>query len=374
MTRERLRDLQIQIGELPTGPHNAITDVAGVMVGHSTRIADEPRVARTGVTVILSRGGDVFRNQCFGAYHTFNGNGEMTGIHWLTESGMIGSPLAITNTHQVGIVRDALVEHEVNLHPESTWLLPIVAETYDGWLNDINAFHLTKADVFAAIADAQSGLIAEGSVGGGTGMICHEFKGGIGTSSRVVTVAGQRYTVGVLVQANYGLRNDLRVDGIPVGRLIDRSIYPTPRDSMGNSKTEKDGSIIVIVATDAPLLPFQCKRLAQRATVGLAQVGGYGHNSSGDIFLAFATGNDLIDPSLAESAKNEGAINVLSHLQMVPNALLDPFFHATADATSEAILNALCAAETMTGFQGRTVHALPLDALKRIWLQYHPNL
>ncbi|MCB0063641.1 MAG: P1 family peptidase [Caldilineaceae bacterium] len=367
MPRPRLRDLNITIGDLPTGPHNAITDVAGVLVGHATLIHDEPRVARTGVTVIMPRANDLYRNQCYGAFHSLNGNGEMTGVHWLAESGMIGSPLAITNTHQVGVVRDALVEHETNIHPDSFWLLPIVAETYDGWLNDINAFHLTKEHLFAALNNAQDGPVTEGCVGGGTGMICHGFKGGIGTSSRVVAIADTPYTVGVLVQANYGSREDLRLDGIPVGRLIDRAKTPAPRDPIPSAQQEKDGSIIVIVATDAPLLPFQCKRLAQRATIGLAQVGGYGHNSSGDIFLAFATGNPL--PSGTVDPTERTPKQPLS-IQMLPNELMDPLFHATADATAEAILNALCTAETMTGFQGRTVHALPVDELQEIWQKY----
>lgn len=367
MSRQRLRDLNIAIGNLPTGPHNAITDVPGVLVGHTTLIYDEPRIARTGVTVIVPRHGDLYRNQCYGAFHSLNGNGEMTGVHWLAESGMIGSPLAITNTHQVGVVRDALVAHETNAHPDSFWLLPIVAETYDGWLNDINAFHLTKEHLFAALNSAQSGPVAEGSVGGGTGMICHGFKGGIGTSSRVVEIADSAYTVGVLVQANYGSREDLRIDGVPVGRLIDRKRTPAPRDPVAGEKEEKDGSIIIIVATDAPLLPFQCKRLAQRATIGLAQVGGYGHNSSGDIFLAFATGNEL--PSGTVDSADRRPKQPLP-VQMLPNEWMDPLFHATADATAEAILNALCAAETMTGFQGRMVHALPLDELHEIWQKH----
>jgi D-aminopeptidase len=366
----RLRDLNITIGDLPPGPHNAITDVPGILVGHTTLIYDEPRVARTGVTVIVPRDGDVYRNQCYGAYHALNGNGEMTGVHWLAESGMIGAPLAITNTHQVGVIRDALVEHETQAHPGSFWLLPIVAETYDGWLNDIDAFHLTKADLFAALAAAKSGPVAEGCVGGGTGMICHGFKGGIGTASRRVTIAGTSYTVGVLVQANYGSREDLRLDGLPIGRLIDRRKTPTPHDPRIGEKQEKDGSIIVVVATDAPLLPVQCKRLAQRATVGLAQVGGYGHNSSGDIFLAFATGNDLPFGTAEELAASTQPLPV----QMLPNQRMDPLFHATAEATNEAILNALCAAETMTGYRGRTVYALPLEEVQQIWQRYSNRL
>lgn len=350
MPRQRLRDLGITIGEFPTGPHNAITDVAGVLVGHTTLIYDEPRVARTGVTVIMPRNGNVFTDQCFGAYHSFNGNGEMTGVHWLEESGLIGAPIAITNTHQVGIVRDALVEHETKKYADSQWLLPIVAETYDGWLNDINAFHLTKEHLFAALDHAQSGPVAEGNVGGGTGMICHWFKGGIGTASRIVETPSGVYTIGALVQANYGTRRQLRVNGVPVGQIIDTDKVPSPRQGQ-----KADGSIIVVIATDAPLLPHQCKRLAQRATVGLARVGGTGYNGSGDIFLAFATGNHL-------SLTNTQPIAV----QMLPNSQMDPCFDATAEAVEEAILNALCAAETMVGFQGRVVHALPLEELQRI--------
>ncbi len=367
----RLRDLAISIGDLPTGPQNAITDVADILVGHTTLIHDEPRVARTGVTVILPRRGQLYNNPCYGAYHSFNGNGEMTGSHWLAESGMIGSPIAITNTHQVGVVRDALIAHETAAQPDSFWLLPIVAETYDGWLNDINAFHITQEDVFAALANARAGAVDEGAVGGGTGMICHGFKGGIGTASRVVTLGGHKYTVGVLVQANYGNREDLRLDGIPIGRLLDRAKTPTPRDQLLGEKQDKDGSIIIVVATDAPLLPFQCKRLAQRATVGLARVGGHGHNSSGDLFLALATGNDL---TAAPATSATASANEPIGIQMLPNQLMDPLFHATAEATEESIFNALCAAETMSGYRGRTVHALPLDDVQEIWQQYHNRL
>ncbi len=354
MTRKRLRELAITIGEWPTGPHNAITDVPGVRVGHTTLSYDEPRVARTGVTVIVPRevtaGREIYQDQVFAGYYSFNGNGEMTGLLWLEESGCLGSPIAITNTHQIGVVRDALVAYETMRHADSAWLLPVVAETYDGWLNDINAFHVTKDHVFAALAAAQSGPVAEGNVGGGTGMICHGFKGGIGTSSRMIESAGGVYTVGALVQANYGHRHHLRVDGVPVGRAIPPEKVPTPWD-----QPPSGGSIIVVVATDAPLLPFQCKRLAQRATVGLARVGGVGHNSSGDIFLAFATGNHVLIDSDQPQA-----------VQMLPNDQLNPFFEATAEAVEEAILNALCAAETMTGQQGRVAYALPLDELQQI--------
>jgi D-aminopeptidase len=349
MARPRIRDLGVAIGPLPTGPHNAITDVPGVLVGHATLIADAPRVARTGVTAIVPRAGSVFENNVFGGAFSFNGNGEMTGLPWLDESGMIDAPIAITNTHGVGVVRDALVEYAVQRGQIESFLLPIVAETYDGFLSDINAFHITREHAFAALAAASPGPVAEGGVGGGTGMICHGFKGGIGTSSRVVATASGRFTVGALVQANYGAREQLRVDGVPVGRLIPREHTPTPWD-----RPVYGGSIIVVVATDAPLLPVQCRRLARRATVGLARVGGTGHNGSGDIFLAFATGNEL--PSAERSAPLE--------LKMLPHAHIDPLFNATADAVEEAILNALCAGETMAGFKG-TVHALPLDELAR---------
>ncbi len=355
--RARLRDLGITIGQLPTGTHNAITDVAGVSVEHTTLIYDEPRVARTGVTIIHPRAEPTWDNNCFAGYHSFNGNGEMTGIAWLEESGMLVSSIGITNTHQVGLVRDTLVEDAITHGYKGGFLLPVVAETFDGWLNDIDAFHLTKAHIHEAIANAKSGSVAEGNVGGGTGMICHEFKGGIGTSSRVVELFEKRYTVGVLVQANYGLRQYLRVDGVPVGREIPPEHTPRPRDN-----ATQRGSIIVVIATDAPLIPTQCKRLAQRATVGLARAGGVGHNGSGDIFLAFATGNPL-------KANGKPILSV----EMILHQHLNPFFDAVAEATEESILNALTAAETMTGFQGRTVYALPLDELERVMKKYRVN-
>jgi D-aminopeptidase len=347
----RLRDLDITIGDLPTGAHNAITDVPGVLVGHTTLIEDAPRVARTGVTMIVPRDGAIWNDHVFAAYHVFNGNGEMTGLPWIDESGMIGAPIGITNTHQVGVVRDAIIRYAVQHNYYESFFLPVVAETYDGYLNDIGAFHVTTEHAIAAIEAARGGPVAEGNVGGGTGMNCHEFKGGIGTSSRIATTRSGAFTVGVLVQANYGARGDLRVDGVPVGRLIGPDVVPLPweRDPPLSS------SIIVIIATDAPLLPIQCRRLAQRATVGLGRVGGYGHNSSGDIFLAFATGNRL--PAAPQQPYP---------LQMLPHDQIDPLFHAAAAATEEAILNALCAATTMTGFQGRTSHALPHDLLRDI--------
>ncbi len=357
----RLRDLGISIGDLPTGPHNAITDVAGVWVGHSTLIYDQPRVARTGVTVILPRADRVRADYCFAGYHRFNGNGEMTGLPWLEESGLLTSPIGLTNTNQVGIVRDALIEYTVVAHEGQGARLPVVSETWDGWLNDIDAFHLSKAHVFEAIEQAKQtrgGPVAEGSVGGGTGMICHQFKGGIGTSSRVVRCPSGEYTVGVLVQSNYGDRHHLRVDGVPIGRELDAARVPLAKER-GNYPS--GSSIVVIIATDAPLLPVQCKRLAQRATVGLALVGGYGHNGSGDLFLAFATGNHLPPDASAPHS-----------LQMLPHHHLNLFFEATAEATEEAILNALTMADTMVGQQGRTAHALPLDEVQRLMARHRP--
>ncbi len=347
----RLRDLGIQIGEFPTGRWNAITDVPGVLVGHKTLIYDEPRVARTGITVIVPREDRIWTDWAFAGWHSLNGNGELTGIPWLEESGMLGSAVAITNTHQVGIARDALVRYAVDRGWPESFLLPTVAETFDGWLNDISAFHLTEAHVFEAMAAARGGPVAEGNVGGGTGMICHGFKGGIGSASRLVEVVGERTTVGALVQANYGSRRHLRIDGRPIGRLIDPAEVPLPWPVPRSA-----GSIIVVLATDAPLLPMQCRRLAQRATVGLARVGGTGHDGSGDIFLAFATGNHL--PQKATH---------LRELRMVPLDQMDGLIDAAAEATEEAILNALCAAETMTGFKGRVAHALPLDRVAEIF-------
>ena len=346
----RLRDLGITIGNLPPGPHNAITDVSGVSVGHTTIVADEPRIVRTGVTVVVPRGGDEWRNNVFGGAHTFNGNGEMTGLSWLDEAGIISSPIAITNTHAVGTARDALVGYAVDHDRIDGWALPIAAETYDGWLSDIDAFAVRHEHVWEAVDVSAGGPVAEGNVGGGTGMICHGFKGGIGTASRLAQLRCGSYTVGALVQANYGARRDLRIDGVPVGRLISNEHPPTPAEPPANA-----GSIIVVIATDAPLLPIQCRRLARRATVGLARAGGMGYNGSGDIFLAFATGNHL-------PARTEQPLA----LEMLPHELIDPMFVAVAEAVEEAIGNALVAAETMTGFRGRTVYALPHDELQRI--------
>ena len=348
--RKRLRDLGIAIGRLPPGKHNAITDVPGVLVGHTTLIFDAPRVARTGVTVILPREGAIWKDHAFAATHTLNGSGEMTGVHWIAESGMLTAPIAITNTAQVGTVHEALNKFAYEFGWAGFWELPVVAETWDGWLNDMPAFHVTKDHVYQAIESARSGPVAEGNVGGGTGMICHEFKGGIGTASRLVGRPGGTYTVGALVQANYGAREDLRVDGLPVGREITIEKVPSAR-----AEPPGGSSIIVIIATDAPLVHSQCKRLAQRATIGLARVGGTGHHGSGDIFLAFATGNHLASET-----------QMLYTLQMLPNDQLDGIFLGVVEAVEEAILNALTGAETMMGFKGRTAYELPLDEFQRI--------
>jgi D-aminopeptidase len=349
-TRVRLRQLGIPIGSLETGPENAITDVPGVLVGHMTLVRDQPYVVRTGVTMIVPRDGGIWTDYAYAGSHVLNGNGEMTGLIWVEESGMLGSPIGITSTAQVGLVRDRLVHEAFRLGIGDGFHLPVVGETWDGWLSTMESFPLSEPDVDAALAAVSSGPVAEGSVGGGTGMICHEFKGGIGTSSRVVAASGSSYTVGALVQANYGSRRDLRVDGVPVGRFIGFDQVPSAWVEPPNG-----GSIIVVIATDAPLLPSQCRRLAQRATVGLARVGGYGHDSSGDIFFAFSTGNHL-EPGL------DGPRRVTT----LPNESLDVLFHAVADATEESILNALCAADTTTGREGRVAHALPLDTMAAI--------
>jgi D-aminopeptidase len=361
MTHSRLRDIGITVGNLPTGPYNAITDVPDVFVGHSTVIYDEPRIARTGVTMIIPRKGEIWEDYTTAGYYSFNGNGEMTGLHWVEESGMLESAIGITNTDSVGVVRDALIKYAVDKGYTGTsyggGFLPVVAETWDGRLSDIHGFHIKQEHAFEALTTATSGPVPQGNVGGGTGMICHEFKGGIGTSSRVVDTKSGQFVVGALVQANYGSRKQLRIDGVPVGKQIDTHRVPS-----ATIDPPQAGSIIVIVGTNAPLLPDQCKRLARRATVGLARVGGVGHNGSGDIFLAFSTGNHI-------SPKAEGLLT----LQMVPQDHMNPLFEGVAEAVEEAILNALTNAQTMTGFLGHTAYALPLDELRRVMARYRPR-
>ena len=355
MNRARIRDLGINLGTLPVGTNNAITDVPGVLVGQVTVIQEQPVVARTGITIITPRDGAIGHDNAFAGFHRFNGCGEMTGIQWVEETGLLSSAIALTNTAEIGMVRDALAEYSYMQNESGPFNLPVVAETYDGWLSDISGQPLTLADVIQALHIARSGPVDEGDVGGGTGMICHDFKGGIGTSSRVIETKSGQFIVGALVQTNYGERAQLRVDGVPVGREIgyDRAASPweTPPEM---------SSIIVVIATDAPLLAGQCRRLAQRATSGLARVGGIGTNSSGDMFLAFATGQHI--PARADAPIPLNA--------MIPNGHLNPFFEATAEAVEESILNALCAADTMIGRQGHTAVALPLDDLKRVMAKY----
>jgi D-aminopeptidase len=360
--QRRARDLGVFVGHLPPGPNNAITDVEGVRVGHSTIVRGEGALVvgegpvRTGVTVVCPREGFTRENPVFAGSHRFNGNGEMTGLEWIREAGALETPVAITNTHSVGVVRDALVAAEFEERAEEYWVLPVVAETYDGTLNDINGQHVTAEHLREALADASTGPVEEGSVGGGTGMICHEFKGGIGTASRLLPEEDGGWTVGALVQTNYGRRYMLRVDGAPVGRVLSTERVPSPYEEESTSPAGT-GSIIVILATDAPLLPTGCDRLALRASIGLGRIGGGCDDGSGDIFLAFATGNG----GLPGSGLPDQQASI--PLTTIPSAAMTPLFYAAAEATEEAILNALLAAGTMTGRDGITAHGLDPDLL-----------
>jgi len=375
-TGKRARDLGIPLDGTP-GPLNAITDVAGVEVGVTTLISGSGKLMqgkgpiRTGVTAILPRG----KNDSHAvpaAWFTLNGNGEMTGTTWVEESGFLGGPVMITNTHSVGIVHDAVIEWVVRRGKTFDWSLPLVAETWDGGLNDINGFHVTKEHALAALDGAKAGAVPEGNVGGGTGMVCHQFKGGTGTASRRITVLGASYTVGVLVQCNYGLRPRFSVAGVPVGQEIadltpcyvplEDGSYAGGRhcgDERPGLEQQELGSIIVVVATDAPLLPHQLKRMVKRAALGIGRMGGVGGNSSGDIFLAFSTANSGADRG-----------DALVSWQAIPNEQINPLFEATVDATSEAIVNAMLAAETMTGANGLRVFALPHDRLLQALRKY----
>ncbi len=367
----RLRDLGLSVGDLPSGPANAITDVAGVRVGHTTLIeGNGPLVTgrgpvRTGVTVIVPTDG-IGKDALFAGCHTLNGNGELTGLEWIRESGQLTTPIGLTNTHSVGVVRDALVAAEVERRAsvENYWSLPVVGETWDGVLNDINGFHVKPEHVGAALENASGGTVAEGCVGGGTGMICHDFKGGIGTSSRVLRANEGGFTVGVLVQANHGWRQRLMVDGVPVGREISTEEVPSPYER--TATPPGSGSIIAIVATDAPLLPHQCRRLAQRAGLGIARTGGAGEHSSGDMFLCFSTANRL------QSYKADGPV-LPGTVTMLPDTAITPLFWAVIEATEEAILNSLVAAETMTGRDGISAYALPHDRLVEAMARYGPG-
>ena len=353
--RPRARDLGIVIGDGRPGRWNAITDVPGVRVGH--RSVDDGAGVHTGVTVIQPREGNVAAEPVFAGLHRLNGFGELTGSWWIEESGLLTSPIAITNTYSVGVVRDALIAYSLRQDPTSPWDLPVVGETSDSRLNDIAAMRVTPEHVNDALEQVRAGRVAEGSVGGGTGMICHGFKGGIGTASRQLDERDGGWTIGVLVQANHGVRERLRVNAVPVGAIIDRDAVPVP----GSSPAARQGSIISIVATDAPLSPRQCERLAQRSALGVARTGGAGEDSSGDLFLAFATGN-----------RGLAADDPLHQIRMLDGRRMDPMSYAAIDATEEAIINALLAAETMTGYLGNTAHALPHASLLTAMGMGHP--
>jgi D-aminopeptidase len=357
--RVRLRDLGIEVGSLRPGPLNAITDVPGVRVGHTTLIEGsgplQPGIGpiRTGVTVIVPHAGNLYERRVPAATHVLNGAGEMTGRAQVDEWGVLETPIYLTNTHNVGLVYDAAVEHTIAQTPailKGGFVIPVVAETSDAGLNDMSGRHVHREHVFAALAGAAAGPVAEGNVGGGTGMLCHEFKGGIGTASRVVP--GGLWTIGALVQANHGRRDHLRVGTIPLGQLsaVPRPSWTTPRPPA------REGSIIMVVATDAPLLPSQLRRLAVRSTLGMARTGSVSGNGSGDLSIAFSTANQL------DAAQVEPALEWRS----VPDRAIDPLFQAVVEATEEAILNALCAAQTLEGRDGRIAYAMDLDELRRL--------
>jgi D-aminopeptidase len=371
----RARDLGIPFDGTP-GKWDAITDVAGVEVGYTTLISGEGKLiagkgpVRTGVTAIIPRGHDSLNDPVYAGVFALNGNGEMTGTAWVDESGFLEGPVVITNTHSVGVARDAVIawrfKHGAADKTGYWWSLPVVAETWDGWLNDINGFHVKPKDVFHALDSAHGGPLQEGSVGGGTGMICYEFKGGNGTASRKIEIKSDKtngagsggesgntacsYTVGVFVQANCGRRPQLTIAGVPVGREIPGSVYK-----------KEAGSIIIVVATDAPLLPVQLKRLARRASLGLARTGTISGNGSGDLFIAFSTAN----PNVASPDQ------VTHSVRTIPNDLLDPIFAGVMQATEEAIVNALVDNEGMTGRDNHHVDSLPHDRLREILRKYN---
>jgi D-aminopeptidase len=364
-SKPRARALGVPFDGTP-GPLNAITDVAGVTVGHTTLISGKGNLqigkgpVRTGVTAVLPRGKDSMNNPVFAGWWSLNGNGEMTGTTWVEESGFLEGPMMITNTHSVGVVRDAVIQWRVDHgQPDPTgywWSLPVVAETWDGWLNDINGFHVKPEHAFHAIDSAHTGPVDEGNVGGGTGTICNEFKGGIGTSSRRIDTKMGQFNVGVLVQCNYGFRASLRIAGVPVGLEI-------PEDAAYASTSfsgEDRGSIIVVVATDAPLIAHQLKRLARRVSLALGRNGSIAGNGSGDIFIAFST-----------AYSGAAAVDHAVDLKMLPNDMLNPLFAATVQATEEAIINAMVAAETMTGIENHKVIALPHAKLREVLKKYN---
>jgi D-aminopeptidase len=363
--RVRARELGVVIGTMAPGPRNAITDVAGVLVGHSTIVRGSGALnvgvgpARTGVTAVLPRR-DIWFNAVFGATHTLNGDGEMTGVHWIRDLETIAHPIILTNTASVGTAHEAAMAYMNERHPQRDWgFLPIVAETWDGRLNDIRGLHVKREHVFEALDRAADGPVAEGNVGGGTGMVSYGFKGGIGSASRRLSSADGGYTVGVLVQANFGSRDQLMIDGVPVGRELAAVALPSV-SPVGQPNPDHEGSVIVIVAVDAPLSSRQLERVARRAALGLARTGTASGNTSGDIFLAFSTANVVPqqDPPRVLDAK------------LLSTDAINPIFRAVVEATDEAVINALTTAETMTGVNGNTVHALPYDRLREVMAKY----
>ncbi|HEY3334241.1 MAG TPA: P1 family peptidase [Candidatus Limnocylindrales bacterium] len=384
----RARELGLRIGLLEPGEEDAITDVQGVLVGHTTLTSgDGPLVVgqgpvRTGVTIVVPHEDSAWTEPVFAGCHRLNGNGELTGLEWVRESGLLGGVIGITNTHSVGVVRDALVAHAARAHARDSvfWSLPVVGETYDGALNDINGFHVQAHHVDEALAAARGGPVAEGNVGGGVGMICHEFKGGIGTASRRTAGVDGGFTVGALVQANYGSRELLRIDGVPVGQHIPTSEVPSAWDaeelvnaggtdaapSSGSARMGPGGgSIIIVLATDAPLLPHQCERLAQRASLGLGRMGSIASHGSGDIIIAFATGNR----GLARTATERDPRAAVATRMLVDKAI-SPLFQAAVEVVEAAVVAALLAAETLTGRDGITAHRLEHDRLVEIMAGY----
>jgi len=369
--RLRARDLNVVVGTLPPGRLNAITDVAGVLVGHATIVRGEGALrvgqgpVRTGVTAVLPRK-DIWFNGVYAATHTLNGDGEMTGSHWIRDRETLMHPVLITNTGSVGTVHEAEIAYMNERHPTRDWaFLPVVAETWDGTLNDVRGQHVKKSHVFTAIDEARDGVVAEGNVGGGTGMVCYSFKGGIGTSSRRTPESAGRYTVGVLVQANFGRRPDLTVAGVPVGREIADLLPEVTREAGpdANINLDHEGSVIVVIATDAPLSSRQLERLASRASLGLARTGSTSGNTSGDIFIAFSTANTVPQSTSSPTLS-------ATFISPESTATLNPLFQAVVEATEESVLNALMQADTMTGINGNRVHALPYDRLKAAMAKY----
>lgn len=363
--KPRARDIGIPFTGTP-GKYNALTDVKGVEVGYSTLLSGHGKnvrgkgPVRTGVTAILPRG--KHNSPVFANWYSLNGNGEMTGTTWVTESGFLETPIMLTNTNSVGVVRDAVTKWFIKTgwHKDDFWFAyPVVAETYDGFLNDIYGFHVTETHAYEALNTAATGPLQEGNVGGGTGMMCLGFKGGTGTSSRVVKVGDSTYTVGVLVQANFGKRRNFTIAGVPVGKEL-RDTLEYDFKAAPSYRQEGDGSIIVVVATDAPVLPHQLKRIAARVPIGMGLVGGRGENGSGDIFIAFSTANQT-------AFQRKEFVNVTQ----LPNDLIDPLFDATIQAVEEAILNAMVAAETLEGINGNKVYKLPQGAVLKILRKYN---